>query len=286
MGVFKKDERIPEFAMNLGSGQSGPRGSIAAEFARGKQEDRALLMPFLVCGYPTSEAFIECVKAAGASGADIIEVGIPFSDPVMDGPVIAAASNRVLQGGQSIDDAMGLLAIASTVLGRPIIAMTYYNVLLQRGLNKFAEDCAKSGVAGVIVPDLSIEESLQWSVACEQAGIASVFLASSTSTDDRIFRIGQSSEGFIYAAATLGVTGYRESLSASARELVERIRKATSKPVAVGIGVSTKEQAKDVASFADGVIVGTALVKAIDEAPNNPAQAVARLVADLKSALS
>ncbi|GAC1419602.1 MAG: tryptophan synthase subunit alpha [Actinomycetota bacterium] len=286
MGLFKRDERIPEFAVTIDQGHAGVKRSISDAFDAGKQQHRALLMPFLVCGYPDPDLFIECVRAAGVSGADILEIGIPFSDPVMDGPVIAAASTKVLQRKQTMDDAFGLLARASTEFGRPILAMTYYNMLLRRGLPKFATDCANAGVAGVIVPDLTVEESLQWSVACEQAGIASVFLASSTSSADRLLRIGQASEGFVYAAATLGVTGVRETLPPGAKELVARIRTATSKPVAVGIGVSTAAQAAEVASFADGVIVGSAVVRAIDSALEDPAPAVARLIADLRSGLS
>lgn len=285
MGLFKKDERIPEFAVTIGQGEAGPKGSIIAAFKQGKTEGRALLMPFLVCGYPDADRFLACVEAAGVSGADVLEIGVPFSDPIMDGPVIAAASNHVLSAKQSVDDAFGMLARAATVFRGPIVVMTYYNLLLRRGLPQFARDCASAGVAGVIVPDLTVEESLQWSVACEQAGIASIFMASSTSSDERLTRIGQACEGFIYAAGTLGVTGLRETLSGSAEDLVARLRSVTGKPVAVGIGVSNAEQAAAVAGFADGVIVGTAMIRAIDSAPHDPAPAVGRLVADLRAAL-
>lgn len=284
MGVFKREERLPDIGIGSTVADGTPRRTLAAAFETGAREGRALLMPFLVCGYPTPDAFVACVEAAGRAGADVLEVGIPFSDPIMDGPVIAAASNRVLEHGMTVDEAFGLLGRAATVFGRPIVAMTYYNLLLRRGLARFAQDCVGAGLAGVIVPDLSVEESLQWSVACEQAGLGSIFLAAVTSTPERLVRIGQASEGFVYAASTLGVTGVREELSSRARDLVARLREATAKPVAVGIGVSTPDHAREAASYADGVIVGSALVRAIDDAPDDPAKAVFALVAALRAA--
>lgn len=285
MGVFKRDERLPEHTVVTSVGDGSPRRMLAAAFESGKREGRALLMPFLVCGYPDGDAFVECVAAAGAAGADVLEIGIPFSDPIMDGPLIAAASNQVLARGQTVDDAFGLLGRAAVAFGRPLVAMTYYNVILRRGLQRFAQDCASAGVAGVIVPDLAVEESLQWGVACEQAGIAAVFLAAVTSSPERLHRIAQTSEGFIYAASTLGVTGVRDELSDRARTLVEGLRVASGKPVAVGIGVSTPEHAREVAGYADGVIVGSAIVRAIDQSPGDPAGGVSSLVVALRAAL-
>lgn len=285
MGLFKRDERIPEIAIRTTADAGSPRRALTDAFEAGKREGRALLMPFFVCGYPDGDSFVECVRAAGAAGADVLEIGIPFSDPVMDGPVIAAASNRVLEGGQTVDDAFGLCARAKTAFDGPIVAMTYYNLIFHRGLARFATDAAAAGITGVIVPDLTVEESLQWGVACEQAGIASVLMASVSSSPERIHRIAQSSDGFIYAASTLGVTGVRDELSTRARDLVSAVREATSKPVAVGIGVSTPEHAAEVGSYADGVIVGSAVVRAIDQSAGAHGQAVGRLIADLRSGL-
>lgn len=285
MGLFKRDERIPEHTVTTTVGDGSPRRMLSSAFEAGKREGRALLMPFLVCGYPSGDAFVECVAAAGKAGADVLEIGIPFSDPVMDGPLIAAASTMVLTRGQTVDDAFGLLGRASVAFGGPIVAMTYYNVILRRGLQRFAQDCANAGVTGVIVPDLAVEESLQWGVACEQAGIAAVFMASVTSSPDRLHRIAQTSEGFIYAASTLGVTGVRDELSGRAHTLVDGLRNASGKPVAVGIGVTTPEHAREVAGYADGVIVGSAIIRAIDDSPDDPAAGVASLVTALRAAL-
>ncbi|MGH2830712.1 MAG: tryptophan synthase subunit alpha, partial [Actinomycetota bacterium] len=241
MGVFKKDERIPDVAMRTSADAGTPRRALSDAFEAGKREQRALLMPFLVCGYPTPDTFIACVEAAASAGADVLEIGVPFSDPIMDGPVIAAASASVLQRGQTVDDAMGLLARAHAAFRGPVVAMTYYNLILRRPPVRFAGECAGAGVTGVIVPDLTVEESLQWSVACEQAGVASVLMAAVTSSPERLNRIAQSSDGFIYAASMLGVTGVRDQMSARARELVAALRAVTTKPVAVGIGVSTPD---------------------------------------------
>lgn len=285
MGLFKRDERLPDLGIQLGlPGQKG-RVSLDEAFAKGRKEGRALLMPFLVCGYPDGDQFLRCVEAAAIAGADVAEIGIPFSDPIMDGPVIARASTQVLSGGQTLDQAFSLLERASAAFGGPIVAMTYYNLLLHRGLGMFASACASAGVDAVIVPDLTPEESLQWSVACQQSGVKSVYLAAPTSSDERLRRITQASEGFIYAASTLGVTGVRDVISDRAQDLVRRIRDVTDKPVAVGIGVSTAEHVARVATYADGVIVGSALVKAIDAAPADPADAVSSLVTSLRSAV-
>ena len=257
--------------------------ALDAAFARGRAEDRALLMPYLVTGYPDGDAFVACAGAAAAAGADALEIGIPFSDPIMDGPVIAAASGSVLERGQRTEEALDLFAGASQAAGVPLIAMTYYNVVFRYGLERFAKTVAERGGAGVILPDLSVEDAGPWRAACEDAGIAAVFMASQTSPPERLSMIGSAASGFVYAAALLGVTGVRETLGAQAGPLVERIRAATDLPVAVGIGVSTAEHAAQVAAFADGVIVGSALVKAIGEAVD-PSVATAELVSRLKPA--
>ena len=285
MGMFKRDERLPEHTVVTTAGDGSPRRTLSTAFEAGKREGRALLMPFLVCGYPDADSFLGCVTAAGTAGADVLEIGIPFSDPIMDGPLIAAASTAMLARGQSVDDAFALLARASIAFGRPIVVMTYYNLIFHRGLKRFAHDCAAAGVAGVIVPDLAVEESLQWGVACEQAGIAAIFMASVTSSPERLRQIAHTSEGFVYAASTLGVTGVRDELSDRARTLVGALRDAGGKPVAVGIGVSTPEHAREVASYADGVIVGSAIVRAIDEGGADPVKAVSNLVTALRGAL-
>lgn len=257
---------------------------LAGAFSSGRAASRALLMPFLVAGYPDDRTFVDAARACGEAGADVLEVGIPFSDPVMDGPVIQAAANTVLARGGSTASMIVLAGEAASAAGVPAVAMTYYNLLYGMGLERFAWAIAEAGLCGVIVPDLTVEESADWRKACAAAGIASVFMASVTSPEQRLRAIGEASEGFVYAASQLGVTGVRQEMSSRAKELVSRIRAATDLPVAVGIGVSTPEHAAEVASYADGVIVGSALVKRVGE-PNDPASAVREFVGALRKGI-
>jgi tryptophan synthase alpha chain len=249
---------------------------LADAFARGRSQPdgtaRALLMPYFVCGYPDGDTFVALTEEAAAAGADLLEIGIPFSDPIMDGPVIQQATTSVLQRGQTVEEALKLIERAARASGLPLVAMTYYNLPFHRGLDAFARALADAGAAGAILPDLSVEDSAPWRASCSAAGIDPVFIAAQTSPDERLRAIGEAGRGFIYAASLLGVTGVREGLSEHARELVERIRACSTLPVAVGIGVSTPEHARAVASFADGVIVGSAVVKRIAEAADPVAE--------------
>ncbi len=262
-----------------------PKERLAGAFAAGRSGSRALLMPFLVGGYPDEHAFIEIARACGAAGADVLEIGIPFSDPIMDGPVIQEAANRVLARRAPTASMIALAGEAAAAAGVPAVAMTYYNLLYGMGLERFASAIADAGLSGVIVPDLTVEESADWRKACAGAGIASVFMASVTSPEDRLRAIGEASEGFIYAASQLGVTGVRGEMSSRARDLVARIRASGDLPVAVGIGVSTPEHAAEVASYADGVIVGSALVKRVGESAD-PAAAAGELVRALREGIA
>lgn len=250
-------------------------------FAAGRSEGRALLMPFLVCGYPDDETFVAVAHAAGAAGADVLEIGIPFSDPIMDGPVIQEAAFSVLARSPRTEEMIDLAGRAAAAAGVPAVAMTYYNLAFRMGLDGFASSLADAGLSGAILPDLSVEEAGEWRKACASAGIAPIFIAAVTSTDDRLKAIGDASEGFVYAASRLGVTGVRSELSGRARELVSRIRAVSELPVAVGIGVSTATHAAEVASYGDGVIVGSALVKRIGEARSAAKQA-GEFVAELR----
>ena len=254
-------------------------------FATGKVEGRALVMPFLVCGYPDGDSFVDIARAAAESGADVLEIGIPFSDPIMDGPVIQEATNAVLARGMHTSEAIELIARAAEATGRPLVAMTYYNIVYRHGPAAFANELAAAGATGVIVPDLSVEDSGEWREECARSGIAPVFIAAQTSPPERLRAIGSASRGFVYAASLLGVTGVREALNDRARSLVASIREATDLPVAVGIGVSTPEHARDVASYADGVIVGSAVIKTIGDASDPPA-AVGRFVGELRAAVT
>lgn len=245
--------------------------------------ERTLLMPFLIAGYPSEATFGAVVDACVAAGADVLEIGLPFSDPVMDGPIIAVASQAVLERGTTFEMHLAMLARAASA-GRPCVAMTYYNLLLRRGLTPTAEALATAGAAAVIVPDLPVEAADPWRRASEAAGLACVFLASQTSPDERLRAIGSASSGFVYAASLLGVTGTRDALDAGARVLVDRLRAVTDAPIALGIGVSNEEQAADAARFADGVIVGSALIARIGNA-TDPAAEAGAFVEALRAAI-
>ena len=262
-----------------------PSSRLDDEFARGKEEGRALVMPFLVCGHPSGDAFVEIAGAVAEAGAGVLEIGIPFSDPIMDGPVIQEATTAVLARGQHTGQALALIARAAEATGKPLVAMTYYNLIFRYGLDEFARALADAGATGAIIPDLSVEDSGLWREACARAGIAPVFIAAQTSTPERLRAIASAAQGFVYAASLLGVTGVRESMDDRARALVSAIKKETDLPVAVGIGVSTAEHARAVASYADGVIVGSAVVKRITEA-DEPAKEVAAFVGELARAVA
>jgi tryptophan synthase alpha chain len=262
-----------------------PAGRLDQAFAAGKAESRALVMPFLVCGYPDGDQFVRIAGAAADAGADVLEIGIPFSDPIMDGPVIQQATNDVLARGLHTADALVLVGRAAKETGKPLVVMTYYNLIFHFGVEAFAEAVAGAGAVGAIVPDLSVEDAGPWLEACAAAGIAPVFIAAQTSPPDRLRSIGEASRGFVYAASLLGVTGVREALNDRARALVSSIRDQTSLPVAVGIGVSTPEHAREVAGYADGVIIGSAVVKRIAEA-SDPAAEVGSFVGSVRAALS
>lgn len=246
--------------------------------------EHPLVMPFLVCGYPDGDSFVDIAKAAADNGGGVLEIGIPFRDPIMDGPVIQEATNAVLARGQRTADALELIARAAEATGKPLVAMTYYNLIFRRGLDEFARGLAEAGAMGAIVPDLSVEDSGPWRDACARAGIAPVFIAAQTSTRERLRAIASAARGFIYAASLLGVTGVRDSMDERARALVASIRGETELPVAVGIGVSTPEHAAAVAGYADGVIVGSAVVKRI-AGSNTPARDVGAFVAELANAV-
>jgi tryptophan synthase alpha chain len=262
-----------------------PRERLAGAFAAGRDAGRALLMPFLVCGYPSEAAFLDVARAAGESGADVLEIGIPFSDPIMDGPVIQEAAGGVLARGDSTETMLARAGEAATAAGLPAVAMTYYNLVFRFGPERFARALAEAGLCGAILPDLSVEESGEWRAACASAGVAPVFIAAVTSPGERLRSIGEASDGFVYAASMLGVTGVREAMSDRARDLVSRIKAVSDLPVAVGIGVSTPEHAAEVASYADGVIVGSALVKRVGEAAE-PAREAGAFVAALREGIA
>jgi tryptophan synthase alpha chain len=204
---------------------------------------------------------IAAVKAVFAGGADIVEVGLPHSDPVLDGPVIQTADDIALRGGVRIADVLRTVREAHSATGKPVLVMTYWNPVDRYGTERFAAELAEAGGAGCILPDLPVEESEVWRKAAEQHGLATVFVVAPSSRDERLAKITAAGTGFVYAASLMGVTGTRASVGEQAADLVRRTRATTDLPVCVGLGVSNAAQAAEVAGFADGVIVGSAFVQ-------------------------
>lgn len=234
---------------------------IAHAFAQAKAQNRAALIVYYTAGFPDIATAKACFGAAVANGADILEIGLPFSDPVMDGPIIQQANQVVLDAGIRISEQLALVA-ALDELPVPKVVMTYITIADTRGYVAFANECAAAGVDGVILPDLPANEAELWCAAAKAAGIAPIFLASSVSTDARLDAIAKVSRGWVYAAGLLGVTGVNALRADVTQTLVDRIRKRTTLPVAVGIGVKDRTSAKAVARYADGVIVGSAVIAA------------------------
>jgi tryptophan synthase alpha chain len=216
-----------------------------------------LLIPYVMGGM--TEDWAQTLAAITAAGADAIEVGIPFSDPMIDGPVIQEAGLRALQRGVVPDDVLNDISRAEVPV--PVAVMTYYNIVYRAGHKRMAHSMAAAGVGGAIIPDLSLEELAPWAQEADAAGVDTVLLVAPSSPDDRVERICARSRGFVYAVARMGVTGERAELGDEARRVVERIRRYTDTPVCVGVGVSTPDQAAEVCEVADGVVVGSALVR-------------------------
>ncbi len=253
-------------------------------FRNARDEGRAALVIYLPAGFPDEDTSRACMRAAVEAGADVIEVGFPFSDPMMDGPVIQAANQHVLDAGLTVDDHFAMCADLTAEIDVPALVMTYITIADTRGYAAFAADCAKAGLAGVILPDLPASEGAPWQQAARDHDLASVFLASSVSTDERLDAIAAASTGFLYAVGLLGVTGVKGVSQDESSVLVERLRARTETPIAVGIGVKTREDAARVATYADGVIVGSSVVRAVadGDAAGAPGR-VGALVADLRA---
>jgi tryptophan synthase alpha chain len=255
----------------------GDAALSAAFLGNGK---RAALMPYLMGGYPDVETSRQAGLAAAAAGADVLELGVPFSDPLADGPVIHAAATAALSNGVRLDDVLGVCTSLSEEI--PVVLMVYANPILARGQSEFARMAADAGAAGIIVPDLPHSEAGELRAACDEVGIALVPLVAPTSTDERIAEIGRDARGFVYTVSTTGTTGEREVLPPEIGRTVERVRASTTVPVAVGFGISTPEQAAAVGEIADGVIVGSRVVRAAGEGGSD---AVGALVTSLADAL-
>ena len=251
-------------------------------FARARAEGRAALIGYLPSGFPTQAQGVALATAMVEAGVDIVEVGLPYSDPLMDGPTIQAAVLQSLNSGSNVAHVLDTVAgVAAT--GAPTLVMSYWNPIERIGVETFADRLRDAGGVGVITPDLTPEEAGDWVSATQSAGLDRVFLVAPSSSDERIAAVAGITNGFIYAASLMGVTGARASVGSGARDLVTRVRALTDLPVAVGLGVSTGDQAAEVASYADGVIVGSAFIARILAAPDHDAAvaAVRSLAAEL-----
>jgi tryptophan synthase alpha chain len=255
---------------------------LGEAFEKARAGGRAALIGYLPAGFPSVAGAIAALTAMVEAGVDVVEVGLPYTDPLMDGPTIQVAVDRALAGGTSTADVLQTVAAVART-GVPTVVMTYWNPVEQYGVRRFATDLAAAGGAGAITPDLTPEEAGPWLSAAGSAGLDPVFLVAPSSTDERLARIAALSRGFVYAASTMGVTGTRDRVSDRAPVLVERVRAVTATPVAVGLGVSGGDQAAQVARYADGVIVGSAFVRRLLDAPDEPTgiAAVRLLAADL-----
>ena len=232
-------------------------------FVKVRAENRAALIAYIPAGFPSQAGCHRVIAAFIAGGVDAIEIGYPYSDPVMDGPTIQAAAVTSLENGTGAQEVLAALKVASASV--PAVVMTYWNPIEQYGISRFADAIKAANGSGVITPDLSLEEANPWIRESDRAGINNIFVAAPSSAPERLSQVASACSGFVYAASLMGVTGTRTSVSSSAKELVARIRETVKTPVCVGLGVSTPEQAKEVATYADGVIVGSALIKVLLE---------------------
>ncbi|WP_030450261.1 tryptophan synthase subunit alpha [Herbidospora cretacea] len=256
--------------------------TLATVFEKARAENRAALVGYLPAGFPTIDGAIAAATAMVEAGCDVIEIGLPYSDPLMDGPTIQDAVHRALENGTRIADVMRTVeGVAKS--GAATLVMTYWNPIDRYGAERFARDLANAGGVGTITPDLTPEEAGPWREASASAGIDTVFLVAPSSTEERIGIVADCCTGFVYAASLMGVTGARESVGSAAEGLVKRTRPHTALPVCVGLGVGTGSQAAEVAAYADGVIVGSAFIRRLLDAPSESEglKAVRELSAEL-----
>ncbi len=240
---------------------------IGDAFAHRKAEGRPAFVAFLTAGDPSLERTVEAALELERGGTDVLELGVPFSDPLADGPVIQRASERALRAGATLRGVLEAVARIRARSALPIVLFSYFNPLLRFGLAALAREAARAGVDGVLVTDLPPEEAGEWLPVARAAELDTVFLAAPTSPDERLSGIAAVSRGFVYAVSRTGVTGEKDAVSDAAAPLVERLRRLTREPVALGFGISTPAQVKAAGALADGVVVGSALVRALEEAP-------------------
>jgi tryptophan synthase alpha chain len=254
--------------------------SLEAQLRALRDSGRKILAPYLMCGYPSPDVFPDLLRGLVDAGADMFEIGVPFSDPMMDGPVIQRASDAALRA--EVRPPAVLRTMSGLDAGVPFVYMTYVNPILAMGESEFAKQAATSGASGVIIPDLPVDEAATWLHASKAHDLETVFLAAPTTPRARIEAIAREGAGFVYCVSLLGVTGVRGSLSSRARSVVEAVREVTDRPALVGIGVSTPEQAAKACTFADGVVVGSAVLKAVQD---DGVEAAIRLVKAMRGAI-
>jgi tryptophan synthase alpha chain len=244
--------------------------ALSNTFARLRQEGRAGLVTYTTAGDPDLSRSAEILKALDRAGADVLEVGVPFSDPLADGPVIQRATERALAAGGHLGSALELIAGVRPVVTAPIVVFSYANPLLRMGIERFARRAADAGVDGVLALDLPIEEAGDFRSALASAGLDTIFLLSPTTTDSRIRKAAELGRGFLYGISRLGVTGARDRVASGAEALVRRIRAQTTLPIALGFGISRPEHVAEVGAYADAAVVGSALVSLIENAAETP----------------
>ena len=258
---------------------------LAGMFRRARDEGRRVFMPYLTAGLPDPETSAEMFAALAAGGADAFEVGIPYSDPLMDGPIIQAASHRALEAGMTLERGFEVVAAVAARTGLPLLAMTYVNPVLRLGAEEFARRLAAAGADGVIIPDLPREEAEPVQRAVEAAGLGMALFAAPTTGDERLLQIVKAEPALIYGVADLGVTGERARSSELAAGLVRRVRALTQAPLVLGVGISTPEQAAAASGLADGVIVGSALVRLVLETDGDAAPLLEERAAEFAVAI-
>jgi tryptophan synthase alpha chain len=252
-------------------------------FERASREGRRMLIPYVTAGYPSFGAFQSLLRTIAQAGADAIEIGVPFSDPVADGPTIQEASFQALRQGAHVERILS--ALEGLRLETPVILMSYVNVILQYGAPRFFRRCRSSGILGVVVPDLPIEESRPFERRAAQFGLDLVHLVAPTTPPERVRKIAARTRGFLYLVSVTGVTGSRPILNGRLRRMIAAIRRATDKPVCVGFGVSSPTQAARVCRWADGVIVGSALTEVVRRHRGKPELGAYRFVRELREAI-
>ena len=262
--------------------------SVSQCFEHLRDRARCALIPFITAGDPDLETTAEALRVLDRSGADLIELGVPYSDPLADGPVIQAAATRALARGTRLDDVLRMVKQVAPTLRSPLILFTYYNPIINRGIDRFLQDIAEAGIKGLVVPDLPLEESDSLLKPAMEHGIEVILLVAPTSPQERIAAIALQSQGFIYLVSTTGVTGVRTQIQARVKDLVVELRNVTDKPIGVGFGISQPEHARQVMDWgADAVIVGSAFVKRLAEGtPAEGLKSIEEFCKSLRAAIS